>query len=363
MKGVPWSMGPSVGKLGVGLTWRSHYAIAAKYLMWFAYSLGSRWLLFDLSGSLMRGNPRVGGGCLGTASSALALAPTLTQRVESSSASEVQEIPTEEVTRRPSREEGPGVPEVPRKWQAEDSADHRKKDRCKLHQEADRSAAKGKGPADTKEEPPTPRRKPKSMRELCSASAGVDGWDYHAIRMLDFLRNEVQRLKEGGDPDAVAAVEARALEAQSLVEHLRVELDKASRCRESMEVELEGAREELVNLQRQLADSRGELTELRGQLDDSESWLRSARTQDTLRADLPKRAIEDYNKSPEFEMGIIWMGRGSLEYGYQLALARLRAQHPGVEIEQDSFAPLPKDDDVPMADEQPFDDSLPPPEE
>ncbi|RRT55778.1 hypothetical protein B296_00023359, partial [Ensete ventricosum] len=36
---------------------------------------------------------------------------------------------------------------------------------------------------------------------------------------------------------------------------------------------------------------------------------------------------------------------------------------PGVEIELDPFASLPEDDDVPMADEQPFDDSLPSPEE
>ncbi|RWW58307.1 hypothetical protein BHE74_00034834 [Ensete ventricosum] len=91
--------------------------------------------------------------------------------------------------------------------------------------------------------------------------------------------------------------------------------------------------------------------------------LELTRSKDTLRADLPKRAIEDYNKSPGFEMGLVWMGRVSLEYGYQLALARLRARHPGVEIEQDPFAPLPKDDDVPMADEQPFDNSLPLPEE
>ncbi|RWW07286.1 hypothetical protein GW17_00029330 [Ensete ventricosum] len=87
------------------------------------------------------------------------------------------------------------------------------------------------------------------------------------------------------------------------------------------------------------------------------------RSKDALRADLPRQAIEDYNKSFKFEMGLVRMGRVSLEYGYQLALARLRARHPGVEIEEDPFALLPEDVDVPMADEQPFDDSPPLPEE
>ncbi|RZR95690.1 hypothetical protein BHM03_00024562 [Ensete ventricosum] len=88
-----------------------------------------------------------------------------------------------------------------------------------------------------------------------------------------------------------------------------------------------------------------------------------ARSKDSLREDLSRRVIEDYKKSPGFEMGLVRMGRVSLEYGYQLALARLQARHPWVEIELDPFVSLPKDDDIPMADEQPFNDSLPSPEE
>ncbi|RWV96442.1 hypothetical protein BHE74_00027935 [Ensete ventricosum] len=52
-------------------------------------------------------------------------------------------------------------------------------------------------------------------------------------------------------------------------------------------------------------------------------------------------------------------GRVSLEYEYQLALARLRARHPGLEIEEDPFTLLPEDADMPMADDQPFDGSPP----
>ncbi|RRT46600.1 hypothetical protein B296_00048683 [Ensete ventricosum] len=87
--------------------------------------------------------------------------------------------------------------------------------------------------------------------------------------------------------------------------------------------------------------------------------LELTRSKDALREYLPWRAIEDYKKLPGFEIGLVRMGCVSLEYGYQLALAR----HPGVEIELDPFASLPEDDDMPMADEQPFNDSLPLPEE
>ncbi|RRT53457.1 hypothetical protein B296_00028174 [Ensete ventricosum] len=88
-----------------------------------------------------------------------------------------------------------------------------------------------------------------------------------------------------------------------------------------------------------------------------------ARSKEALREDLPKRVIEEYKESPGFEMGLVRMGRVSMEYGYQLALARLQTRHPGVEIELDPFVTLPEDVDVTMVDEQPFDDSLPLPEE
>ncbi|RZR77286.1 hypothetical protein BHM03_00002301 [Ensete ventricosum] len=88
-----------------------------------------------------------------------------------------------------------------------------------------------------------------------------------------------------------------------------------------------------------------------------------ARSKEALREDLPKKAVEEYKESLGFEMGLVRMGRVSLEYRYQLALARLQARHPGVEIELYPFVTLPKDANVPMADEQPFDNSLLPPEE
>ncbi|RRT52211.1 hypothetical protein B296_00031051 [Ensete ventricosum] len=357
-----------------------------------------------VSMSMMRDNPKVGGGRSGIVSSTPATAPTPAPRAESRSPSEVQEIPAEEATRMPS-EEARGALEVPSKRRAGDSAGQRKKSkdsgRHKLPHEVDGSAsraAKGKGPTGPTEETLTPRSKSRSVRDLCNARLGVDGWDYQAIWMsslperapdmlleidlaiygdgiwldreastkyiratqipklafdlytlpsevlmdgaakamvlsqhyqaalfnrvhdasrvitsmdnrVDLLRKEVQRLKEGGDPDAVAAAEAQASEAQSLADNLQTELDKANQRQESVEAELGEAQGLLANLWRQLADSQGKLVESYGRLDDSESQLRNARTQvrqmeielleltrskDALRAALSRQAIEDY---------------------------------------------------------------------
>ncbi|RRT75164.1 hypothetical protein B296_00006337 [Ensete ventricosum] len=108
----------------------------------------------------------------------------------------------------------------------------------------------------------------------------------------------------------------------------------------------------------------GKVTLLRQELQDlkeggnPDALLDLALSKKALREDLPKRVVKKYKESLGFEMGIMRIGRVSLEFGYQLALALLQARHPRVEIELDPFVTLPVD-----ADERPFDDSLPPPEE
>ncbi|RWW46503.1 hypothetical protein BHE74_00047581 [Ensete ventricosum] len=163
----------------------------------------------------------------------------------------------------------------------------------------------------------------------------------------------------------------RLSEAQSLAEHLRVELDEANDRRASVEADLEVARSESASLERQLADLHERLGDSEGQLRSARAQVRQmetelldlARSKEALREDLPKKAVEEYKESLGFEMGLVRMGHVLLEYGYQLALVRLQARHPRVEIELDPFVTLPKDANVPMADEQPFDNSLLPPEE
>ncbi|RRT64085.1 hypothetical protein B296_00035329 [Ensete ventricosum] len=157
------------------------------------------------------------------------------------------------------------------------TARQRKKDWCKSLRKANRAVTKGKGPVDVPEEPPAPRRKPKSVKELCSASAGVDGRDYLAIRMCNLPEKA---------PDAPLEAYLRPL-TQGMLGQLR------------------GVRTQVRQIEIEL--------------------LELTRSKDALQEDLPRRAIEDYKKSPGFEMGLVQMGRVSLEYGYQLALARLQA--------------------------------------
>ncbi|RZS26915.1 hypothetical protein BHM03_00060335 [Ensete ventricosum] len=100
----------------------------------------------------------------------------------------VQEILAEEATQRVLEERIRGEFEVPSKRRAEDPIGQRKKGKGsgqhRFHHEADGSKSqmsKGNGPIDHVEETPAPRSKLKSVKELCSASPGVAGWDYHAI--------------------------------------------------------------------------------------------------------------------------------------------------------------------------------------
>ncbi|RWV89954.1 hypothetical protein GW17_00047879 [Ensete ventricosum] len=148
---------------------------------------------------------------------------------------------------------------------------------------------------------------------------------------MSLLCQELQDLKEGGNPDAVAAVEVRAVEAQSVAEHLRIKLDEANNRRASAEAELEKSRSESTSFERQLADLRERLGDSEGQLQSARARVHQmetelldlARSKEALREDLSKRVIEEYKELPEFEMSLVQMGRVSLEYGYQLALTRL----------------------------------------
>ncbi|RWW80559.1 hypothetical protein BHE74_00011083 [Ensete ventricosum] len=94
----------------------------------------------------------------------------------------------------------------------------------------------------------------------------------------------------------------------------------------------------------------GQLAEVQERLDDSEEQLRSSQTKiqqiellkmtwakDQFWVNLPREAVEDYKNSPNFEIGLVWMGRVLLQYNYQLVLAWLRAGHLELEIEPDPF--------------------------
>ncbi|RZS07020.1 hypothetical protein BHM03_00037781 [Ensete ventricosum] len=279
------------------------------------------WLVDMVHMNLLHDLLKAGSGCSGSgASIVVVLSPVATPVVVNlalaCSPSEVQEIPPKEPSRKKSRPQ----------------------------------AVK-----DEKSDPPNERTSDarprlKSVRELCRGHPEVDGRDFHAIRVcsqsehtpdtalmmdltplthethvwMDGLRKEVQRLKDRSNPDAVVAIEQRASEAQSLADHLKAKLEEATQRWESLE-------KELGEIWKILSDSWDQLSEAKKQLFDS--------------------------------MGLVRMGRVSMEYGYQLALARFRARYLDFGVEEDPFKELPEDTIVPIVTEQPFDDSPPPPEE
>ncbi|RZS25449.1 hypothetical protein BHM03_00058650 [Ensete ventricosum] len=121
--------------------------------------------------------------------------------------------------------------------------------------------------------------------------------------------------------------------------------------------------------------SEKELQEVQGHLGDAQQLLREARIRarrmddellqavkdlESARAELPRQSIVQYKESLGFKEGLKRMGRVTYEYGYRVALARFRARHPDIDVEEDPFTIHPEDDLVPMERQQDFDDSVPP---
>ncbi|RZR73251.1 hypothetical protein BHM03_00021898 [Ensete ventricosum] len=129
----------------------------------------------------------------------------------------------------------------------------------------------------------------------------------------------------------MAAVEQRALDAQALVDHLKVELKEADRCRASLETESE-------NYHLDLADSQEQLKEVH------------------------QAACGGHRQV--LEIGGFRDGPGADRLGFirvwlWVDLAQFKARYPDLEIEEDPFVLLPEDKTVPMEAKQPFDNSLP----
>ncbi|RWW22239.1 hypothetical protein GW17_00013581 [Ensete ventricosum] len=76
----------------------------------------------------------------------------------------------------------------------------------------------------------------------------------------------------------------------------------------------------------------------------------------------PKRAratIVQYKETLGFKLSLEKIGQVSYGYRYRVALAHCRARYLMLEIEDDPYATLPEDDNVPMEVEVPFNDNHP----
>ncbi|RWW84680.1 hypothetical protein BHE74_00006701 [Ensete ventricosum] len=71
-------------------------------------------------------------------------------------------------------------------------------------------------------------------------------------------------------------------------------------------------------------------------------------------------SIAQYKETPDFKLGVEKMGQVSSKYEYQVALAHFRVRFPKLEVEEDPYATLPEDDNMPMEVGVPFDERDPP---
>ncbi|RZR84123.1 hypothetical protein BHM03_00010886 [Ensete ventricosum] len=174
------------------------------------------------------------------------------------------------------------------------------------------------------------------------ASQLITFMDYRINNLLE----EIETLKAGDGLEAVAAAEERVAKLEKRT--------KALQRLETSDKELNEVRGDLSKAQKQLKEA-----QVRARKADDD-LLKSVKDLESTRAELLKRAIDDYKESAGFKEGLKRMGRVAYEYGYRVALARFRSSHPDSEVEEDPFTVRPKDDLVPMERQHAFDDSDPP---
>ncbi|RRT84709.1 hypothetical protein B296_00010767 [Ensete ventricosum] len=164
------------------------------------------------------------------------------------------------------------------------------------------------------------------------------------------LQQEINALRSGGGPEAVAAVEERAVELEKELEKMKHERDEAFLRIETSDKELNDVRSDLSEARRQLK----EVGVKAHRTDDD--MLKLVKELESVRAGLSRQAIDDYKGSTGFKEGLKRMGRVSYEYGYRVALTRFRLLHPDLEVEENPFTIRPEDDSVSMERQQTFND-------
>ncbi|RRT85361.1 hypothetical protein B296_00005043 [Ensete ventricosum] len=298
--------------------------------------------------SLMHDLSKVGVGRPTSASLMPVNASASEQLAELASPLDVQEIPTDKVARGTFVERTRGTSEVPSKHLVEELIGRRKKTKVssqhRSHREGDDQdksksrAAKGKEPTSPTEETPTTRARPRSMKELCDVRLGKDGRDYHAIRVSEQLERafdaplevDLTQLAHGGqvwlDGEPSATYVRNHHYYMALMDQVHdagqviTSMDKSEILREEIQKLKDGGNPDagqLVDARELLVDFEGQLRNVGTQVRQmKDELLKLTRATDALRVDLPNQAIEEYKKSPEFETGLVRMGRVSLEYGY-----------------------------------------------
>ncbi|THU66555.1 hypothetical protein C4D60_Mb05t15380 [Musa balbisiana] len=189
------------------------------------------------------------------------------------------------------------------------------------------------------------------------------------------LRKQFEEVHAGAGPKAVAAAEQHASDLEAEATRLRSEIKVAEQRASNLEVEttrlkakVKAAGEQNKELQALVRMTRTEthlarkeVASLQQKLEEALAEAKRASkalaTEADQRPEKDKKLIEDYKGSSGFQLGLIWSGQVTYEYGYRIALAQFKARHPGLGVEEDPFASCPEDSSVDMPDEVPFDDS------
>ncbi|RZS26566.1 hypothetical protein BHM03_00059920 [Ensete ventricosum] len=161
---------------------------------------------------------------------------------------------------------------------------------------------------------------------------------------------ELDALKSGAGPEAIAKAEERASELEQELGKTKQERDEALQRLEASEKELTEVQSNLVEIQRLLKEARVRAQKMNDEL------LQSVKALESARSELPKQAVDLYKESANIKEGLKRMGRVTYEYGYRVALARFRALHPNSEVKEDPFTIHPEDDLVPMKRQQSLND-------
>ncbi|RRT41438.1 hypothetical protein B296_00032540 [Ensete ventricosum] len=159
---------------------------------------------------------------------------------------------------------------------------------------------------------------------------------------ISHLQHELNTLKSGGGPEAVAKAEERASELEQELEKTKRERDEALQRLNASEKELNEVRSSLSEIQRLLKEARVRAWKMDDEL------LQSIKALENARAELPKQSVDRYKESAGFKERLKRMGRVTNEYGYRVALTRFHDLHPNSEVEEDPFTIHPEDALVPM---------------
>ncbi|RZR71911.1 hypothetical protein BHM03_00008684 [Ensete ventricosum] len=189
-----------------------------------------------------------------------------------------------------------------------------------------------------------------SSKELMNRAGKSVVWGLHFVSILIDRVHDAGRLVRSQHKKILAlrAVN-KELKAKAEIERMRAELESYRSQWRELEQEVRFLRSSLDGAQDDRARLEGDVLSLTEAIAFLEAELK----------DEGQKAVAAYKASQGFESSLEKMGRVSYEFGYRVALERLRGKHLDIMIELDPFVECSEDTNVKMDLDQPFDDGTP----